>query len=143
MASRCVSGAKCPAGSVNFRVWQIAGESPGPVRSEDLVSRTPDRQERDLAGAEVFLELRVAVDVGRVVAEERQLHLIVAGPAQQSLIVQPGVRADEAPVGGAVLVLPRVVSELNLARAPGSVSAPGAVAYANRSSQKGWTSPSM
>lgn len=123
---------------MDFGIGQIAREGVSTVRPEDLVALTPDGRQWHLAGAEVLVELRFTLDVRRVVPEERQLHLVVARPVQQvwSCSQLSGLTGlgSSAPFS----YCQRVVSALNFARAPGSVSGPGPgdVAYENRSSQK-------
>ena len=76
---RWLSSRKCPPSS---RWISASGTSvrEGASRRRARRSRrcAPDREHRDLAGAQVLVQLRVERGVGRVVAEQLQLHQVVA-----------------------------------------------------------------
>jgi hypothetical protein len=91
---------------MDLGVRQVALEGTGAVRAEDLIPGAPDREQRNLAGAEVLLDGRVQVDVRRVLAEKLELDGVVARAVQQQLVQCPRVRAHQPRVWHSVEVLP-------------------------------------
>src|SRR5258708_16493642 len=75
-------------------------------RHEERVVLAPDRQERRLVRAEVFLEWRIQRHVALVVAEEVELHFISAGTRQIKIVQVLAIRRHHRLVGNAVGVLP-------------------------------------
>lgn len=70
---------------------QDPGEGLCSGRNEDHVVLAPDGEERGLLVGEVFLELRVDVDVGPVILEERLLDRGVAGSREQGKVEVVGL----------------------------------------------------
>lgn len=69
-------------------------------------SPAPDRQQRRLPVAEIGLELRIALHVGRVVEQQVQLDLGIARPGYLQPFQRVAVRGDQAGVGHSFQVLP-------------------------------------
>ena len=88
------------------RVRDVAFERLGPWRQEERVVLAPHRQQRRLVSAEILLERRVERDIALVVAEQVELQLGRAGPAQVEVIERVAVRRNSRRVGDAVRVLP-------------------------------------
>jgi hypothetical protein len=84
----------------------VARERRGARGGEDLVVPPPDREHRHLRGAEPLVHRRVQLAVGRVVAEQRQLHVVLARSGEECEVVLPGVGVDGGRVRHAVGVLP-------------------------------------
>lgn len=68
--------------------------------------RSPAPQQRDATIPEVGVQPRVERPVGGVVAEQGELHQVVAGAADVAVVGRPGVRVDALGVVDAVQVLP-------------------------------------
>ncbi len=91
---------------MNLGVRCVLAERAGAVGAEDRVALTPHRKHRHLAGAQVFVQGGIHRCVGRVVAEQRQLDLVVALPCHHGGVMRPGVGADQCLVGDPGQVLP-------------------------------------
>ena len=75
------------------------------VGRKDHVVLAPDDECRRPARAEESLELRIERDVAAVVLEQVEHDLVDAGPVEQRLIVQPGVRCDPRRIAHPVEIL--------------------------------------
>ena len=91
---------------MNLGVGEVIGECLRTGRAEDFVTATPYRQQRHLAGAKVFLHARVHRRVGGVILQQLQLHVVVARPRYQCVVVIPGSGIYQGLVGYAGEVLP-------------------------------------
>ena len=53
-----------------FRTWG----------KKERIALAPDRQQRRLLGAEIFLELRIERDIAGIIQKQVELDLVIAGP---------------------------------------------------------------
>src|SRR4030095_1883062 len=67
-------------------IRNIALERLGTGRQEERVVLPPDREQRRLVRAEIFVEPRVQRDVSGVVEEQIELDLVIAGPREQGRV---------------------------------------------------------
>src|SRR5262249_13482363 len=84
----------------------VAPKRIGPLRQEERIVLPPQSEEGRLVRAEILLEGRVERDVALVVAEEVELQLGRARPAQVEVIERESVRRDQRGVQNAMRVLP-------------------------------------
>jgi hypothetical protein len=76
---------------MNLGVREVTSEGARAVRPEDLVVLAPHDEGRRLVIAEVLLESRILVDVEAIVAEQRELDVLVARTIEQRLVEHPRV----------------------------------------------------
>src|SRR5262245_2217061 len=77
---------------MNLGIGNISAERTRTRRAEERIAVSPHREHRGLFGAQVFLPVRIPIDVAPVVEEEIQLQLRVA--IENGLVVRQGIRAD-------------------------------------------------
>src|ERR1700733_10776127 len=94
---------------VDFRFRQIAFERLGTGRQEYRIVLAPDRQQRRLMGAEVFLESWIEFDVRAIVVPQVQLLFERVVFFQIELIERVAVRRDQADGGNAAYMALRFV----------------------------------
>ena len=83
ISCRCVSRAKWPVGRKLYRrVGNITLEGFGTCGDEVGIELTPDGEQWRLGGSEIFLKFRVELHVVRVVEEEIELDVDVAGEGE-------------------------------------------------------------
>src|SRR5690242_361446 len=71
---------------VHLGIMHIAREGFCARRQEKRIILAPHRQQRRLAIAQIFLELRVERDVAGVIKKEIELDLVIAGSRQQGRV---------------------------------------------------------
>ncbi len=91
---------------LDARVRRVPREGLRTGGGEDLVVPAPDREQRYAGLAEPGVHRRVELPVGGVVAEERELNVVLAGAGEEREVVLPGVGIHDRRVRHAVRVLP-------------------------------------
>src|ERR1700735_877020 len=86
-------------------VRQIPEIRSGAISGEYLVILTPYDQRRRFTLVKEGLELGIKRNVAAVIVEQIQLNVLVAGPVQQHLVVQPVVRVDARQIADTIGVL--------------------------------------
>src|SRR5580698_3164212 len=90
----------------NDGVGNVAFESLGAPRKKEGVVLAPRREEGRLVRAEIGLEGRIQRDVGLIVPEQIELHVVGAGASEIVVVERISVRRDMCRVGRAVRILP-------------------------------------
>ena len=72
---------------------------------KERITLAPNRQQRRLLGAEIFLELRVERDVAGIIQKQIELDLVIAGPSQQRGVELVRFRRHQGLVLDAIEVL--------------------------------------
>src|SRR5262245_28168142 len=80
---------------VDDRTRNIALERLGARRQEERIVLAPHREQRRPVRAEVLVELRVQSDIARVVEEQVELDLVVAGTSEQRRVERVALRRDQ------------------------------------------------
>src|SRR6201995_6110589 len=87
-------------------IGQVVGECLSACRAEDLVTAPPHREQRHAAGPEVLMDTWVLRRVGGIVAEQFELHFVIAWTRYQRVVVIPRFRIDQRLVWHSGDVLP-------------------------------------
>src|SRR5437016_14429135 len=90
---------------LDLRARIVPLEGFGPGREKERIASAPDCERRWPVDAEVFLELRIQLDVTRIVEKQVQLNIFIAGATQQGRIECIGLWGHARFIG-AVRVLP-------------------------------------
>ena len=80
---------------MNIRLRLIPLERLGAGRQEEGIVLPPNRQQRRTLGAEIGLELRIERHIVRIVEEQVELNLVIAGPGQQRGVQRVGLRRHQ------------------------------------------------
>src|SRR5215510_6595328 len=110
-------GQEVPDGRCDFVAVRLESEVSG---LEERDSVAPDGEQRRLVLAKVLLELRIHVDVARVVEEQVQLYLMRAGSGHVVVFQVVAIRRDQGRVvdSGCVLPVRRLGSQQSAQRIP-------------------------
>src|SRR6266851_9123920 len=90
---------------VYFGLRVVALERLGAGGQKERIILAPDREQRWVFGADIFLERWIEPDVGSVVEEQVELDLVVAGPREQRRVERVGLRCDQRLVRDAMHIL--------------------------------------
>src|SRR5262245_61032859 len=83
---------------LDLRFPDVTLEGLSTRRHEERVPAAPDRQQRRLVLAKVFLELRIHLDIARVVEEQVQLDLMGTGTGHVVVVQVVAVRRNQGRV---------------------------------------------
>src|SRR5262245_37239099 len=78
----------------NLRVLDVTLENLRACGHEERVSSAPDRQQRRLVLTKVLLELRIHIDIARIVEKQVQLYLVRAGSGHVVVVKVVAVRRN-------------------------------------------------
>src|SRR5215469_500154 len=91
---------------LNLRVRYVFLEGFGAWRDEEGVILAPDRQQRRLRLAEIFLEFGIKLHIRCVIQEQVELNVFIAGALEQRRIQRVRLRRNTLGIRRAKRVLP-------------------------------------
>src|SRR6516164_573136 len=91
---------------MHFCLRQVFAKCFCPRRNEETIVLSPDRKERRLLPAEIFVELWIELEIRLVVQKQIQLNLFVAWALEKSRVQRVGLGRDIFRICYAVRVLP-------------------------------------